>query len=394
MFIKKIINYIYGYLRIVVEGYYIERFINICRNRNYMMWNIKKVNDINIALNIEIKHFREICKIAKKTQCKIRIKAKRGLPFLLNKYKKRKLFALFLIFVLATIFFSSRFVWNIEIVEESGLTIENIMEDIQEAGLKTGILKNDVDTKEIINKVRLERDDIAWMGIELKGTNAIVKLVKADKKPEIVDEDEYCHIVSDKNGVITKINAQDGTANVKVGDTVKVGDILINGWMEGKYTGIRYVHAKGEIEARVWYTMNKTIPYTTTEKQYTGNKETNYGIKINNFRINFPKGVSKFKFYDTIETENKIKLFSDFYLPISVVKMTYQQYEEIEKTYSVEQAKNLGIQEIEKELENQIENKENIVNKHINTYEHEDSIDIYITYEVQETIGTNEKIVF
>ena len=61
MIIKKIINYIYGYLRIVVEGYYIERFINICRNRQYMMWNIKKVNDINIALNIEIKHFREIC---------------------------------------------------------------------------------------------------------------------------------------------------------------------------------------------------------------------------------------------------------------------------------------------------------------------------------------------
>ena len=394
MIIKKIINYIYGYLRIVVEGYYIERFINICRNRNYMMWNIKKVNDINIALNIEIKHFREICKIAKNTQCKISIKSKKGLPFLLNKYKKRKLFVLFLILVLGIIFLSSNFVWNIEIIEENGLAIENIMEDIQEAGLKIGTLKNDIDTKEIINKVRLERDDIAWIGIELKGTNAIVRLVKADEKPEIVDEDEYCNIVSNKNGVITKINAQDGTANVKVGDTVSVGDVLINGWMEGKYTGIRYVHAKGEIEARVWYTMNKTIQYTTTEKQYTGNVETNYGIKINNFKINFPKGVSKFEFYDTIENENKIKLFSNFYLPISVVKTTYQQYEEIEKTYSVEEAKNLGIQEIEKELENQIENKENIVNKNINTYEHENSIDIYVTYEVLETIGTNEKIVF
>ncbi len=394
MFIKKIINYIYGYLRIVVEGYYIERFINICRNRNYMMWNIKKENDIHLALNIEIKHFKEICKIAKKTQCKIAIKSKRGLPFLLNKYKKRKLFALFLILVLGIIFFSSRFVWNIEIIEENGLVIENIMEDIQEAGLRIGTLKNNIDTKEVINKIRLERDDIAWIGIELKGTNAIVRLVKADEKPDIIDEDEYCNIVSNKNGVITKINAQDGTANVKVGDTVSVGDVLINGWMEGKYTGIRYVHAKGEIEARVWYTMNKTIQYTTTEKQYTGNVETNYGIKINNFKINFPKGVSKFKFYDTIETENKIKLFSNFYLPISVVKTTYQQYEEIEKTYSVEEAKNLGIQEIEKELEGQIENKENIVNKHINTYEHENSIDIYVTYEVLETIGTNEKIVF
>ena len=394
MVIKKIINYIYGYLRIVVEGYYIERFMNICRNRNYMMWNIKKINDVQLALNIEIKNFKEICQIAKKTQCKVKIKAKKGLPFLLNKYKKRKLFVVFLILVIAVIFFSSHFVWNIEIIEENGLAIENIMEDIQKAGLTIGSWKNDIDTKEIINKVRLERNDIAWIGIELKGTNAIVRLVKANEKPEIVDEDEYCNIVSDKNGVITKINAQDGTANVKIGDTVSAGDVLINGWMEGKYTGIRYVHAKGEIEARVWYTMKKTIPYTTTEKQYTGDAETNYGIKMNNFKINFPKRVSKFKFYDTIETENKIKLFSNFYLPISVVKTTYQQYEEIEKTYSVEEAKNLGIQEIEKELESQIENKENIVNKNINTYEHENSIDIYITYEVLETIGTNEKIVF
>ena len=394
MIIKKIINYIYGYLRIIVEGYYIERFINICRNQNYMMWNIKKANDINIELNIEIKQFRQICKIAQKTQCKIKIKAKRGLPFLLNKYKKRKLFILLLFLILFLIFFSSQFVWNIEITEESGLTIENIMEDIQNAGLKIGTLKDDIDTKEIINKVRLQRNDIAWIGIELKGTNAIVKLVKAEEKPEIVDENEYCNIVSDKNGVITKINAQDGTANVNIGDTVSVGDVLINGWMEGKYTGVRYVHAKGEVEARVWYTMNKTIEYTTTEKQYTGKEDINYGIKVNNFKINFPKGVSKFNFYDTIETENKVKLFSNFYLPISVVKTTYKEYEEIEKTYSLEEAKNLGIQEIEEKLENQIENKENIVNKNINTYEHENCIDIYVTYEVLEKIGTNEKIVF
>ena len=394
MFVKILLKYILGYVRISVEGYYIERFINICRNKKYKMWNLKKNSDIKVALNIEIKDFREICKIAKKTQCKVKIKTKRGLPFLLHKYKKRKIFVLFLILIIFLVFLSSNFVWNIEIIEENGLEIENIMESINTAGLTIGEFKSNIDTKEIINKVRLERNDIAWMGIELKGTNAIVKLVKAEEKPEIVDEDEYCNIVSNKNGVITKINAQDGTANVKVGDTVSEGDVLINGWMEGKYTGVRYVHAKGEIEARVWYTKKKTIQYNTTEKQSTGNEETNYGIKINNFKINFPKGVSKFKFYDTIETEDKIKLFSNFYLPISVVKTTNQEYEEVKKTYTVEEAKNLGIQQLEEELEKEIENKENIVNKNINTYENENSIDIYVTYEVLENIGTNEKIVF
>ena len=124
---------------------------------------------------------------------------------------------------------------------------------------KEDLLKIYNNTKDIINKTRLKRDDIAWMGIELKGTNAIVKVVKATSKPDIVNEEEYCNIVSDKNGIITKINAQNGTIAVKVGDTVNVGTTLINGWMEGKYTGIRYVHAKGEIQAKVWHTKSKKI---------------------------------------------------------------------------------------------------------------------------------------
>ena len=255
-------------------------------------------------------------------------------------------------------------------------------------------MKSSINTKDVISKVRLQRQDIAWIGIELKGTNAIVRIVKAEEKPEIIDEDEYCSIVSDKVGVITKISAQTGTANVKVGDTVNVGDTLINGWMEGKYTGIRYVHAKGEIEAKVWYTKHKKISYKTTERKTTGNEEELYSIKFNNFKINLHKGVSKFEIYDTIETENKFKLFSNFYLPISIIKTTNKEVEEQQKTYKMEEAKTLGIQQLQEELDKEIENKESIVSTNINTYEKEDSIDVYVTYEVLENIGTEEKIVF
>ena len=324
----------------------------------------------------------------------MKIQNKKGLPFLLHRYKKRKIFIFLLLIVVLLIVLSSNFVWNVDIIEENGEKLENISQDIENAGLRVGTLKSKVNTKEIINKIRLERKDIAWMGIEMKGTNVIVKIVKADEKPDIIDEDEYCNIISNKSGVITKINAQKGTANVKVGDTVKEGDVLINGWMEGKFTGVRYVHAEGEIEAKVWYTESKKIPYNLTQTQLTGNEENKYSIKINNFQINFTKKYSKFKIYDTIETENKIRLFSDFYLPISIIKTTYKEQEEITKTYTVEEAKNIGIKELEEELDKEIENKNNIVNKNINTYEREDGVEIYVTYEVIENIGTNEKIAF
>ena len=394
MLLKIFFNYIFGYVRISIEGYYIERFINICTSKKIVIWNLKREAGIKLFFNVGINEFRELCKIAKKTQCKIKIEDKKGVPFILHRYKKRKIFAGFLLAIVIVIAISSNFIWNIQIEVQGNEKFENIEQDLEEVGLKVGKAKSEIDTKEIMNKLRLKRDDIAWVGMELKGTNMIVKLVKADKKPEIVDDSEYCNIVSDKEGIITKINVQNGTANVKVGDTVKEGMVLINGWMEGKYTGVRYVHAKAEIEAKIWYTENITIPYNATETIETGGEEVNYGIKLNNFEINFPKGVSKFEFYDTIREEKKIKLFSDFYLPISIIKTTNKELKKENKTYTAEEAKNLGIEQLEEELLQEIEDESKIVNKNINAYENQDSIEIEVTYEVLETIGTNEKIVF
>ena len=363
MFIKIILNYIIGYVRICVEGYYIERFINICTNKHMTIWNLKREKGTKLYLNIGISDFKKISDIARTTKCKVKIEKKKGFPFVVHKYKKRKIFALLLIIVLILIALSSNYIWNIEIREENNIELENLSEDLKNAGLTVGILKNKVNTKEVINNIRLKRDDIAWMGIELKGTNAIVKVVKADKEPDIIDTSDYCDIVSDKSGIITKINAQNGTAQVKVGDTVQQGNTLISGWMEGKYTGIRYVHSVGEIEAKVWYTKSKKIYYNQEIFEKTGNEENKYSIKMNNFKINFYKRVSNFEFYDTIDEEKKFKIFSNFYLPISVIKTTNKENQKVEKKYNIEEAKDLGVKELEEELDNEITNKENILRK-------------------------------
>lgn len=394
MIIKIIFNYIMGYIRISIEGYYIERFINICKNNKIIIWNLKRDKNVRLELNIGISDLKKIARIAKQTKCKMKILRKKGMPFVFNKYKKRKIFFLFLILSVLSLGIASNFVWNIEIVEENNQKLDNIYENIEEAGLSIGKLKSQINAKEVINKIRLNRNDIAWMGIELKGTNAIVRVVKAVAKPEIIDEEDYCNIVSDKQGIITKINAQNGTIAVKVGDTVNIGTTLINGWIEGKYTGIRYVHAKGEIEAKVWHTKSKKIAYNFIERKETGNIENKYKIKINNFEINLSKRLSKFQIYDTIDEEKKVKIFSDFYLPISVIKTKNKEIKEEQKKYSIEEAKETGIKELQEEIEEEIEDKERIVNKIINTYEKEDQIEVFVTYEVLENIGTNEKIVF
>lgn len=394
MYFKIILNYILGYVNILVEGYFVEKFINICNKQKIFLWNLKRSKTTIIYANVSIKDFKKLKPIAQKTKCKIKIKSKKGLPFIFNKYKKRKIFVIGLAMVLITIFTLSKFIWNIEVIGNEKINDDEIIQIANENNLKIGKFKNKVDTKKIINKLRLERDDIAWIGIEIKGTNAIIKIVESIPKPNIIDDEEFCNIVATKDAIIKKISAQNGTPVVKEGEIVKKGTVLIAGWLEGKYTGTRYVHATGSVQGKVWYTQKERIYFKQQKKEQTGNVENKYSLNINNFKINFNKGVSKFKNYDTIETNKKVKLFSNFYLPIELIKITNTEVNITDITYTLEEAKNIGIEKAKQELNNKIENLNNILSIQINDSQTSEYIEVEVTYEMLENIGTKEKIVF
>ena len=363
MLVKILLKYIMGYVRISVEGYYIERFINICMANKILIWNLKREKCVKLYLSIGVQDFYKIIDIAKKTQCKIKIVRKKGIPFIANKYRKRKIFIIALIIIGIMLYTSSKYVWNIEIKVEDNSVLENIESDIKDGGLNVGMRKDKVNIEEIVNKIRLKRTDVSWIGINLKGTNAIVKVVKAKEAPNLIDEKEYCNIVAKKGGTITEIIAQNGTALVKNGDQVKEGQVLIQGTMEGKYTGIRYVHSLGEVKAIVEYTKIGKIPLKEEQNVKTGKKEEKYEIKFNDFQINFYKTLSKFEIYDTIEEEKKLRIFSNLYLPISVKKITNEEMKKIVREYTVEEAVEKETKQLEKDIESEIEEKQNILRK-------------------------------
>lgn len=394
MYLKVLLNYILGYLNIEIEGYYIEKFINLCNNKKIALWNLKREKTTILNANIGITDFKEIRKILKKTKCRVKIKNKKGLPFIFNKYKKRKIFLLLLAICIATIIALSNFIWNIEITGTNKINKDEIMQILEETNFKVGTLKSKADTKEAINKIRLERDDVAWVGIDIKGTNAVVEIVEADEKPEIINEEEYCNLVASRDGIISKVNAANGTPLVKEGDVVKKGDILVAGWLEGKYTGTRYVHATGSVEARVWYSQKEKVPLKQIEKEYTGKTETKYSLNINNFKINLYKRLSNFEKYDTIEEYKKLQLFSDFYLPFGLTKITNKEYNEKEIILQKEDAKNQAVNLAEEKINEQIKDKSKILNKQIKVNNTDEYIEVEVVYEVLETIETKEKIVF
>ena len=311
MYVKLLLRLIFGYVRIEVEGYYIERFINICTNNKILIWNLKREKGVKLYLNIGINDFKKLGIIAKKTNCKVRILRKRGVPFLLNRYKKRKIFAIFLILIVVGIIISSKYVWNVDILVKDNFKLENIEEDIKSLGIKRGVKKDTIDTSKVINELRLKRDDIAWVGIDIEGTSVKVNIVKADNPPDVVNKSDYCNIVASKAGIIQRIIAQNGTAVD----------------MEGKYTDRRYVHSLGEVQAIVSYKKSKDVKFEVND----------------------------------------------------------------EKTYSLDEAVEIGSNEIMKEVKENF-GEEKIINKNMEFNEHEGGVTVSINFEILENIGEEQKI--
>ena len=94
-----------GVVTVQIEGFFTERFINLCRINNIKIWNIRNIVKGVIRFEINVKNFRKLRPITKKTKCKISIKNKKGIYFKLFKYRKRKLafILIFLIFLFSII---------------------------------------------------------------------------------------------------------------------------------------------------------------------------------------------------------------------------------------------------------------------------------------------------
>ena len=393
MILRIIYMFFAGYVSIVVEGFFVERFLNVCRNKKIFLQDLHRENNTYIKIKILKSDFKEIAHIARKTRCKVKIEKKSGIPFFINKYRKRKIFAVAVLVIAIFIFIITNFIWNIEVVGNEKLSKEDVINIVAEYGISVGKLKNKIDTEQISNAISLDREDFSWIGINIKGTNVIIRIEEAIEKPEIIDKNEICNIVASKDAVISKIVVQSGTARVAVGDEVKKGDILVEGIMEGEHTGTRLVHAEADVFGKFYFEKEKKEEFVQNVTTKTGNEERKNEICINNFKINLSKGVSKFEKYDTIITNQKVKLFSNFYLPIEIKKITNIELKTEQKEFSEAELKD----KIEKQLEEELENEYQI-SKYDDKYKirdvvvnlENDGLRLKLIYEIQEEIGIKE----
>ena len=249
-------HFLSGYCRVVLSGMNQERFLNLCAAKQILLWNIKKEGK-HYIFYISRGGYKELQEISEKTGSTFRCIQRKGIPYLFCRYKKRKCFALALLFCTAIFIVMSCFIWQVQVTGSYGHSEEELLDYLEKKGVHSGTKISGFSCARLEEQIRKDFEDIAWVSCERKGTLLRVRVKETlDKRAQKEGEKQEspCNLIASKKGRIASILVRSGSAKVKKGDKVKPGDVLISGVVEikddaGEIAEETLVRAQGDVYA-------------------------------------------------------------------------------------------------------------------------------------------------
>lgn len=391
-------RYIQGYLKIRVTGYSPERFLNLCKNKKIDVWGLEARHNA-YDMYIRITGFRKLKPILKKTQTRVTIEGRYGLPFFFHKYRKRKLFFTGIILCMILIYSFTFFVWDIHLEGNISITDDVLLEYLETQNVSHGMAKVKVDCEQIAKDIRKNFNDIIWVSASMQGTRLFIHVKENTDTFEITEEkEEPSDIVADKDGVIKSIVTRNGVPQVVAGDEIQTGNILVSGTVDvlndaKEVIAYRYVMSDADILIERIVQYEDKIAKKYDKKQYTDKKRHLFFIKSEKHELMLGWFKNSFENFESQTKETELKFGENFYLPIFIGKKTLLEYEYVKSEYSKEEMETLltnNYKRFCKELEEQ---GAIILDSNFNIIEEKDGKKASATMTLLEEVGINRKIV-
>ncbi len=249
--------------RVLVEigGLWPERFLNLCAGGGLTLRGLRQTEG-GYQCWMLLPEYRRARRLARKSKTTLRIQRKEGLPFFLFRHRKRKAFAAGMVLALALLGAASLFLWDIQMEGNLRYTDDTIRSFLRETGVDCGMRMSQVDCPALEAALRNQYPQITWVSAQISGSRLILQMKENDGLLEIPEPAAGpSDLVAERDGVVTEIVATNGIPQVKAGEEVSQGQVLISGRIplyddSENLIRIQEVAASGSIAAR------SQVPYS------------------------------------------------------------------------------------------------------------------------------------
>lgn len=392
---KRWMNYLRGMVTLRIQGLFPERIVNLCAQNGVEFWGVEWLDEHTIRLITRRETRKRLERLAQKVDCQVEVESSNGLPDLFLRLRTRYAFLIGLTLALCAVGWLSRFVLVIEVSGNQQVPTAVILSQLRQLGVRPGVYGPAVDRKQVAQEAVLALEDLAWMGINLHGTRLEVIVRERIQAPERVDEERYCDIVSEADGIILHLEAQWGDAVVQEGDIVAAGDTLISGLVTlepPQYSDRpnRYyqTHARGNVWARTWRTVTAQIPLRAGVKIPEEEHKNRWAVEILGQRIEiFGNSSISYDFYDKITRIYPMTLPDGTMLPFALVREQYQACRLEETELDTEAARTLLEEQLTVRLHDLVGEDGNVQSLRFSAREQNGMLQVTVLAECREEIG-------
>lgn len=321
----KLLDFLFGTALISFEKSDRERAINLLHA------NMIYIKELNIdkgdffTLCISRKSCAKVERLLDKSGIKVYSIIRRGLPFIINKYKKRYGIFLGIILFCFLVWFSGQFVWEIEFSGNEMISDSVVEKQLLDVGFGVGSFIPKADLYTICNEFIIHSDDFSFISVNLEGTKANVELRERKKRDE---KKEYnaSNLVAKYGGIIENTTVYSGQLVVKKEDVVKAGDLLVSGFCEME-NGFEIVKSSGSVYAYVTRNFEVEIPYSSQKKVYTGNLQKKVDIIFFGQRLTLKNQIeNSYEYFEEINDRERLVLFDRIKLPLYSETIIHREY--------------------------------------------------------------------
>ena len=320
------VNYARGTIRFEINGAFPERFLNLCAEHRVEFWQLERVDAATLRLSIHWRQRRRLTKMAQTAGFTIRRVGQAGGPVLWDQLRRRLGLVVGAGLFAALVYSMSLFVWDIEVVGNESIPAEEILLHLQELGVGVGAPAGRFQSAALRDEMMLRIERLSWLGVNVKGSRATVEVRERTEGQPIVDKKTPAHIRAAKAGVIVEMKVLEGHSVATVGMSVNAGDVIVSGEIVNEHGVTRLVHARAEIKARTWYTIEAAMPLTAQGKHYTGKTARRCTLVLGSSAAIDAGPRAPYPFFDLTRREQQLTLPPEVRTPLKLVTYEYAQY--------------------------------------------------------------------
>jgi len=352
--VRSLIRYLRGYIRISFSCSNPDSFLNAIRSTGEI-WDIRKVDSRRMSFTCTGNAFKIVQSLSQKWGFEPEVLYEKGLIYTLKKHKHRSGLLVGILFGLILLQLSTSFVWEVRVEGNKELPSGEIIDVLDYLGFGEGSFIPNVNFDRLNNSFLLTEKRISWISVNIKGTVAHVEVKERDFAPDRIDKQKCVNIIAARDGIIERVDAHNGGKEVKKGDAVVKGQLLISSFMETRKSGTILRSAAGNVWAKTLRTFDEKIPLTYYEKAMTKNKAKFYSARILGKTLTLHLDTKpSYKKYEKKITEKNIILLGKIVLPIKVKCETYSEYELKKSNRSEAEAKELAMADLYRKIEEEL----------------------------------------